>query len=301
MARFIGPLLVLGLATAGVVSIVHGGAPDESVSTLPNAAKLSAFDRRIAKHAIELFEQGRATFRSDTFGDEAFWGGKLQLHKAIAGERLGGVGAGITPTQALALGLKVDVDALPGATIRGIQQGRVKLDNPATTLTLLRLNAVVGLKGVFAGERLDSIGITCALCHSTVDNSLTFGIGHRLDGWANRDLDVGRIVAASPDLTPFTSLLGVDIATVKTVLLSWGPGKFDAQLLLDGKAFNTRQVTDGVVTSTMVSGATLIPMHSVSRDSISTRGPAPGALSRTGMHSLRISRCTGRADSSIRD
>jgi hypothetical protein len=109
------------------------------------------------------------------------------------------------------------------------------------------------------GDTLNSIGITCALCHSTVDDSLTFGIGHRLDGWANRDLDVGKIVASSPNLSPFSNLLGVSQTTVRAVLNSWGPGKFDAELILDGKAFNPQQVTDGVVTGTNVPGATLLP------------------------------------------
>jgi hypothetical protein len=106
---------------------------------------------------------------------------------------------------------------------------------------------------------LSSIGITCAICHSTVDNALTFGVGHRLDGWANRDLDVGKIVAAAPNLSPFSNLLGVSQDTVRAVLNSWGPGKFDAELILDGKAFNPQQVTDGVVTGTNVPGATLLP------------------------------------------
>jgi hypothetical protein len=106
---------------------------------------------------------------------------------------------------------------------------------------------------------LSSIGITCAFCHSTVDDSFAPGIGHRLDGWANRDLNVGAIVALSPDLSPFETLLGVDRATVVAVLNSWGPGKYDAELNLDGKAFNPQQITNGVVTGTNVSGATLLP------------------------------------------
>jgi hypothetical protein len=138
---------------------------------------------------------------------------------------------------------------------------------------LLKLNAVVGLTGVFnAGGALQSVGIQCSLCHSTVDDSrpaLCLGaitpnpgtgcIGHRLDGWSNRDLNVGAIVALAPDLTAFTSLLGTDQNTVRTVLRSWGPGKFDAELILDGKAFNPQRTTDGVVTGTNVPGATLIP------------------------------------------
>jgi hypothetical protein len=126
----------------------------------------------------------------------------------------------------------------------------VDLEDPATTLALLKLNSVVGVTGSFdSHEHLASIGIQCALCHSTVDDSLALGIGRRLDGWANRDLNVGAIVALAPDLSYFTDLLGVDDATVRTVLNSWGPGKFDAALSLDGKAFRP----DGA------SAATLIP------------------------------------------
>src|SRR5262249_24292139 len=131
--------------------------------------------------------------------------------------------------------------------------------DPATTLALLKINAVVGLKGIFQGDNLTSVGITCAICHSTVDNSLTSGIGHRLDGWANRDLNVGAIVALAPDLTPIANLLGVSVANVKTVLNSWGPGKFDAELSLDGKAFNPQRISNGVVPATNVPGAVLIP------------------------------------------
>jgi hypothetical protein len=128
------------------------------------------------------------------------------------------------------------------------------------TLALLELDAVVGVKGFFESDgSLSSVGITCALCHSTVDDSFAPGIGHRLDGWANRDLNVGAIVALSPDLTPFETILGVDRNTVLAVLNSWGPGKFDAELVLDGKAFNPEQVSNGIVTGTNVSGATLLP------------------------------------------
>jgi hypothetical protein len=221
--------------------------------------KLRNFDAEIVANANEFLEEGRETFRFDTFGDEAFWGGMLQLHQAIKGAALGGVGPGISPATALSLGLKVDVDALPQPLINKVKQGKVNLDDPATTVALLKLNAVVGLQGFFDGNNLNSVGITCAICHSTVDNSLAFGIGHRLDGWANRDLDVGKIVAAAPNLSPFSNLLGVSQDTVRAVLNSWGPGKFDAELILDGKAFNPQQVTDGVVTGTNVPGATLLP------------------------------------------
>ena len=208
----------------------------------------------------DLISQGKQIFRFDTFGDEDFWGGQLQLHQAIEGEQFGGVGPGVSPATALAVGLKVDMQALPDSLQNKLRKGQINLNDPAVTLALLKLNAVVGLTGFFNSDGgLSSIGIQCALCHSTVDNSFAPGIGKRLDGWANRDLNVGAIVALSPDLTPFQNLLGVDRDTVITVLNSWGPGKFDAELVLDGKAFNPQQVTDGVVTGTNVSGATLIP------------------------------------------
>ena len=207
-------------------------------------------DQRTDINAQRLLEDGRQTFRSDTFGDEVFWSDALQLHRAIAGEKLGGVGAGVSPKTALAVGLKVDTEALPGSLIAQLKQGRVNLDDPATTLALLKLNAVVGVRGAFNSDgSLKTVGITCALCHSTVDNSFAPGLGQRLDGWANRDLNVGAIVALSPNLKPVADLLGVDEATVRTVLQSWGPGKFDAELFLDGKAFRP----DGK------SAATLIP------------------------------------------
>ena len=218
------------------------------------------FDEVIEENADSMMAEGRNTFRNDTFGDEAFWGGELMLHKAIAGSQHGGVGPGLSPRAALMLGLKVDVDSLPPNIANRIRHGRVNLDDPAVTLLLLRENAVVGVKGFFAENgNLDAVGITCALCHSTVDNSLVPGVGHRLDGWANRDLDVGKVVALSPDLSPFATLLGVSQDTVRAVLSSWGPGKFDAELILDGKAFNPQQISNGVVTATNVPGATLIP------------------------------------------
>jgi hypothetical protein len=186
----------------------------------------------------QLISQGQQTFRFNTFGDEAFWGDTLHLNQAIAGANNGGVGPGLSPKAALALGLKVDVDALPASVQQGILNGTVNLNDPATTLALLKLNAVVGVKGFFdSNGSLNSVGIECALCHSTVDNSLAPGIGHRLDGWANRDLNVGAIIGLAPNLQPFATLLHTDVATVQKVLNSWGPGKFDAELILDGKAF----------------------------------------------------------------
>jgi hypothetical protein len=203
----------------------------------------------IVGQATATIRQGRQIFRFDTFGDEAFWGGALKLHRAIEGSRFGGVGPGVSPRTALAVGLKVDSAALPPETRDAIRNGRLNLDDPANTLALLKLNAVLGLTGFFKSDgTLRSIGIQCALCHSMVDDSFAAGIGRRLDGWANRDLNVGAIVALAPDLTPLTTLLGADDATVRKVLRSWGPGKFDAELILDGKAFRP----DGKPAATLI-------------------------------------------------
>jgi len=240
------------------------------------SASVRAEDTRrnpVVENATQRVEQGEQIFRFDTFGDEAFWGDTLKLHQAIEGAGLGGVGPGVSPKTALAVGLKVDVDALPRNLVEQIEKGRVNLNDPAVTLALLKLNAVVGVAGFFnSSGTLKSVGIQCALCHSTVDNSMpglcagqitpnpgTGCIGHRLDGWPNRDLNVGAIVALAPDLSVIANLLSTDQTTVRKVLNSWGPGKFDAELLLDGKAFNPQQVTDGTVTGTNVSGASLIP------------------------------------------
>jgi len=194
-------------------------------------------DRAVRTNALRMLDEGRNTFRFDTFGDEAFWGDTLRLHEAIAGSQLGGTGPGLTPTEAVALGLKVDVDALPAHVRVGLKHGTVDLDDPATTLALLKLDAVLGVTGFFGDDgALRSVGIQCALCHSTVDDAFAPGIGRRLDGWANRDLDVGAIIALAPNLQPLADLLGTDQATVRGVLNGWGPGKFDAELLLDGKA-----------------------------------------------------------------
>ena len=143
-----------------------------------------------------------------------------------------------------------DVNALPHSLLRALARGQVDLADPKTTLKLLELDAVVGVTGIFDNAgKLTSMGIQCALCHSTVDDSFAPGIGHRLDGWANRDLNVGAIIALAPRLEPVAAVLGTDVATVKAVLNSWGPGRFDAVLFMDGKAFRP----DGK------SGSVLIP------------------------------------------
>lgn len=166
-------------------------------------------------------EAGRDIFRFDTFGDEKYWTDTLRMHEVIQ--------AGVSPATALAVGLKVDVEALPEAVRQAILAGQVDLDDPAVTVALLKLNAVVGLQGrvetVDGRDTLVRVGVTCALCHSTVDNSLAPGIGRRLDGWANTTLQPGTIVALSP---------AVDAAT-KAILRAWGPGHYDPRINIDGR------------------------------------------------------------------
>lgn len=233
-------VILLALTAAGLVYF----------SVRSSAQKDQGFDRQISANSQRMFEEGKQIFRFDTFGDETFWTDKLKLHQAIQGSKLGGVGTGVSPKTALSVGLKVDMDALPADLVEKIKKGEVNLDDPATTLALIKLDAVLGVKGTFTQNgRLKSVGLSCAVCHSTVDDAFAPGIGHRLDGWPNRDLNTGAIISLAPDLSAFSSLLQVDEATVKKVLASWGPGKFDALLNLDGKAFRP----DGK------SAATLIP------------------------------------------
>jgi mono/diheme cytochrome c family protein len=169
---------------------------------------------------VSQIEEGKQIFRFDTFGDEAFWTDTLRMHEVVR--------TLVDPTTALAVGLKVDSDALPPAVVQGIQNGSISLTAPTTTVALLKLNAVVGLKGTVettgGQDVLTKIGITCALCHSTVDNSFAPGIGKRLDGWANRDLNPGAIIALSPALS----------AAAKEQYNSWGAGKFDPRHNIDG-------------------------------------------------------------------
>jgi hypothetical protein len=206
----------------------------------------------VVEAATKMLAEGRETFRFDTFGDEAFWSGILGLDRAIAK---------VSPRQALAVGLKVDVDALPAGILAALRAGKVDLYDPAVTRRLLKANAVVGVTGLFKhSSSVPQIGIQCALCHSTVDDSFAPGIGHRLDGWANRDLNVGAIVSLAPNLQPVASMLHITVDQLKAVLASWGPGKFDAELLLDGKAFRP----DGKPAATLLPaafGLAGVPLH----------------------------------------
>lgn len=192
-------VLALGLSGCG------GGDDDEESAAMRRA---------------KLVTQGKHIFRYDTFGDEAKWTDTLRMHEVIA--------SAVDPTTALSVGLKVDLEALPQSVRAGIANGSVDLTSPATTVALLKLDAVVGLKGqvetVNGVDQLRRVGITCALCHSTVDNSFAPGIGNRLDGWANRDLNAGAIIALSPAIG----------AAEKALLNAWGPGKYDPRHNIDG-------------------------------------------------------------------
>ncbi len=202
----IAALIVVGLATATIFLGCGSKSLAPEVTVPPDPA---------------LAAQGKNIFRFSTFGDETFWTDTLHINDVIA--------SAVDPTTALSVGLKVDTDSLPAAVVQGIQSGAISLTSPATTVALLKLNAVVGVKGtvttVNGKDQLTRVGITCALCHSTVDNSFAPGIGKRLDGWPNHDLNPGAIIALSPALT----------GAQKAVYNSWGPGKYDARFNFDGK------------------------------------------------------------------
>ncbi len=212
---------------------------------------VAPFDDVIVQHARDSFVRGREIFRFDTFGSEAFWGGRLRLHEPIVGATFGGTGPGLSPLQALSLGLKVDIDMVPPELIARARAGQVSLADPLVTAALLASRAIVGVTAFASNGRATGLGFQCALCHATVDDSVLPGVGHRLDGWPNRDLNVGAIIALAPDVSPFAELLQVDQATVRRVFNSWGPGKFDAELILDGKAFRP----DGRTAATLIPAA----------------------------------------------
>ncbi len=239
----------LVLATMAVLAVAGAAALGWRCNNAGGGGSLlgpNPADQAINANADRMVDQGRQIFRFDTFGDNVFWGGAIKLHQGIAGAANGGVGPGVSPAAALAVGLKVDLDALPGDLVTQLRNGQVDLSDPATTLALLKLDSVVGVTGFFdAAGTLVSMGIQCALCHSVVDNSFTGpgipagNIGRRLDGPPNRDLNVGAIINLSPDLSAVVALftnagLAVTENAVRAILLSWGPGKFDAGLFLDG-------------------------------------------------------------------
>ncbi len=222
LSVFVLLLLALTLALGG------------AATAQPSTAR-APFDNVIEQHAVGSFARGREIFRFDTFSSEAFWGGRLRLHQPIVGSRFGGVGPGVSPLQALGLGLKVDIDMVPPGLVARLQSGQATLNDPAVTVELVAARAVLGVTAFASGTTVTGIGFQCALCHSTVDDSIIPGVGRRLDGWPNRDLNIGAIIALAPDVSPFSDLLGVSESTVRQVLNSWGPGKFDAALILDGK------------------------------------------------------------------
>jgi len=226
--RFYSPTVV-------IATLAACGGSDVSVSLAPPPSA----EASKGGHDPATLSDGKSIFRFDTFGDETFWTDTLRMHEVIA--------SAVSPATALKVGLKVDAHALPEAVKHGILDGTVDLNSPATTLALLKLGAVVGVVGqVNEHGALTRVGITCALCHSTVDNSFAPGIGERLDGWANRDLDVGAIVSLSPALT----------AEQKAVYGSWGPGMYDPRYNIDGKntpivmppAFGLRHIAREVYT-----------------------------------------------------
>src|SRR3954464_10474738 len=239
--------MVLALALCAIFLLAQ-----QQTTPTQTTAPAGSYDAQIEQARKQMFEDGRQIFRFDTFGNEAFWGGTLRLHQAIAGEKNGGVGPGVSPKTALSVGLKVDAEALPADLVAQIKAGKVDLNDPATTVALLKLNSVVGVTGKFDGSgKLAGIGITCAFCHSTVDNSFAPGIGKRLDGWPNRDLNVGAIISLTDNAQPIADMLHVDEPTLRQVLGMWGPGKFPAILFMDGKAFRP----DGRIAANLIPAA----------------------------------------------
>ena len=207
---------ILSGALSASVLLVSGCGGDSATDILG----LGKGDDASAQNAA-LVAQGKQIFRFDTFGDETQWTDTLRMHEVIR--------TAVDPVTALSVGLKVDSEALPPAVVQGIQNGSIDLNSPDTTVALLKLNAVVGLQGkvevVNGKDTLTRVGVTCALCHSTVDDSFAPGIGKRLDGWPNRDLNPGAIIALSPAID----------AVKKAVYNSWGKGKYDPRFNLDGK------------------------------------------------------------------
>lgn len=209
------------LGTISVAAVLVSACGSSGSGQADNSTADAALSAQLASANAALVAQGRQIFRFDTFGDETQWTDTLRMHEVIA--------AAVDPTTALSVGLKVDAEALPAAVVEGIQNGTISLTSTATTIALLKLDAVVGLKGtvetIGGTDTLTRVGVTCALCHSSVDDSFAPGIGKRLDGWPNRDLNPGAIIALSP----------APSAAAKAVYNSWGKGKYDPRFNLDGR------------------------------------------------------------------
>lgn len=203
--------MAVGLAVLAATACGGGGSGDSNTASSPAPTPTPRDPALVA--------QGQQIFRFDTFGDETMWTDTLKMQEVI--------NTAVDPKTALSVGLKVDAAALPAAVVAGIKDGSISLTSPATTVALIKLNAVVGIKGTVESvngvDRVTRVGITCALCHSTVDNSFAPGIGNRLDGWANHDINPGAIIALSPAID----------AAQKAIFNSWGPGMFDPRHNVD--------------------------------------------------------------------
>ncbi|MDZ4805273.1 MAG: c-type cytochrome [Candidatus Eisenbacteria bacterium] len=214
-------LVMIGIMVSTILGC-SGGKVDEKRNAATRGSTATGTGTAMDEPSASALAEGRRVFRFETFGDEAFWTDTARMHEVVR--------ESVSPALALKVGLKVDAEAIPPDIAAAIKSGQVDLESPATTVALLKLNAVVGLKGtvetVDGKDQLVRLGITCALCHSTVDNSFSAGIGRRLDGWPNRDLNVGAIIALSPAITP----------AQKAIYSSWGPGKYDPRFNLDGKS-----------------------------------------------------------------
>jgi mono/diheme cytochrome c family protein len=226
MSRKIVTFASFTLLTLSITSLAACGGDDDDGPGTPDGAPTqadaappevdAAFDPGASPCEVD---DGQCIFRHDTFGDEQLWTDVLRLHEAVAT---------LAPTAALGVGLKVDVDAVPPDVLASAD-----LSDPATTIALIGLDAVVGVRGVVEDGQLTKIGVTCALCHSTVDDSAAPGIGRRLDGWPNRDLDPGAIIALTPGLPVLAEQLGVDPEVARNALESWDPGRYDARFNQD--------------------------------------------------------------------
>ena len=204
-------LAMLGFVALTMGSVLSGCGGTKGTPDVPS--KLATVEPNVEPSSAALVAEGKQVFRFATMGDEQLWTDKLRLHEVVE--------KNVDPTTALKIGLKVDADVLPPGIL-----GKVDLKSPATTVALLKLNAIVGIQAtVDANSHITQIGVTCALCHSTVDNSVMPGIGHRQDGWPNRDLNVGAIIALSPAIS----------VSQKAVYNSWGPGRYDPRYNQDGK------------------------------------------------------------------